>query len=122
MPPSKSRIDLSQGRIVLQFLLFGKFTIEKDREMFGWLKRMDRHSELLTHMAEAVNADLEKTVEMSSGGADSLRSLMIRCTDCKNADTCSDWLEDNQSGANSAPDFCLNREALAQLTEPQKKI
>jgi hypothetical protein len=78
---------------------------------------MDRHSELFTHMAAAVNADLGKTTELSSGGADSLRSLMIRCSDCKNADTCSEWLDANRDGAPSAPDFCLNKESLNKLTD-----
>ena len=88
--------------------------------MFGWLKRIDRHSELFTHMATAVNADLGKTTGLSSGGADSLRSLMIRCCDCKNADACGDWLTTHQTGATSAPEFCLNSDALAQLSKPEK--
>lgn len=88
--------------------------------MFGWLKRIDRHSELFTQMATAVNADLGKMTGLSSGGADSLRSLMIRCSDCKNADSCGNWLASHQSGATSAPEFCLNRDALAQLSKPEK--
>ncbi|WP_461473867.1 DUF6455 family protein [Pararhodobacter sp.] len=82
--------------------------------MFGWIARSDRHSALFSRMARIVGVDLARDLEKGIGHADSLRSLMIRCTDCQNADACQSWLDRHADGAAVPPDFCLNRKALQE--------
>lgn len=85
--------------------------------MFGWLKRMDRHSKLVIRMADTVGADLGREASVGLGHSDGLRSLMIRCTDCKSADECGEWLDANHQGAASPPKFCRNGKAIMKLRE-----
>ena len=83
--------------------------------MFGWMKRMDRHSRLLVRMADAVDADIAAEAAAGFGHSDSLRSMMIRCTDCQQAEACEKWLVKHENGAKAAPEFCLNGSTLKRL-------
>jgi len=82
-------------------------------EMFD---RIDRHALLVQKMAETVEADLGEALIAGRIRPEGLRAAVLRCTRCEAADACEDWLDDHAAtGADVAPDYCLNRELLARL-------
>ena len=81
----------------------------------SYLDRLNEHSDLMHRMADAVGADFGTALIEGRIGATGLRSMYLSCARCDGAAACADWLDAHAQGAAPAPEFCRNREALAQL-------
>jgi hypothetical protein len=88
--------------------------LEDSMKMFD---RIDRHTALVHKMSDTVGADLGDALLSGDLSGEALRSAVLRCTSCESADDCERWLEDHaESGSDSPPEYCLNRELFQRLT------
>ncbi|MGC9368751.1 MAG: DUF6455 family protein [Paracoccaceae bacterium] len=84
--------------------------------MIGFFKKIDRHSELMSGMAERVGVDLGEEVAERHIRAQDYRDALVRCTHCDNVEACVEWQKEN-AHADVAPPYCRNRDLFAHLAE-----
>ena len=84
--------------------------------MIGFFKKIDRHSELMSGMAERLGVDLGDEVAEHHIRAQDYRDALVRCTHCDNVGACVEWQQENEH-ADVAPPYCRNRDLFSQLAE-----
>lgn len=82
--------------------------------MFG-LKKLERHENLVTGMADARGVDLGEALMRGDLSANELRSAIFRCTACARPEDCAHWQADHPQGADHTPDYCRNSAMFARL-------
>lgn len=80
-----------------------------------WMDRFDKHASLVNRMAGTLGVDLAEEMLRGSLPPQDLRSTVLNCMGCKEAEACGAWLDANAAGAEAAPGFCRNRERLQAL-------
>lgn len=86
--------------------------------MFG-MNKLDRHSDLVSRMAEATGADFATAITEGVLSPNGLRSVVLRCTACDHVAECEHWLAEAEPGA-AAPEFCASRATFAAAAEVAK--
>ncbi len=81
----------------------------------GFFDRIDRHSELFNRMAAVTGTDLSDALVDGRLHAHQLPTAIWRCTACTEAEDCTRWLDDHAEGSVDTPEYCRNRDLLAQL-------
>lgn len=82
--------------------------------MFGF-KRLDRHANLVTRMADAVGVDIVEQVQRGAVSENQLASMVTRCVGCSEAEACEHWLQAHPDGADSTPGYCRNTNLFSML-------
>lgn len=82
----------------------------------GLVKRIDHHANLFQNMAETVHADLGEALLDGKIDGQGLRGAVFQCMTCDSSEQCPDWMEAHAEGADSAPEYCRNRQLLKRLT------
>lgn len=68
---------------------------------------------LVVQMMETTGIDIENSLVSQVNGASRIRTAMLRCGKCSDADECQSWLAQNKgSRVASPPDYCLNKELI----------
>lgn len=70
-----------------------------------------RQMGLMDRMADVLGADIR------AEGPAVHRNAALRCAGCGATETCKSWL-DRQTTADSAPDFCRNKDLMDRLALP----
>lgn len=78
-------------------------------------KKLDHHADLVNRMANTVGVDLGDAVLSGALSGQVLRSAVLNCCGCEGGAECPDWLNAHAHGADVPPDYCRNRDLLAQL-------
>ncbi len=82
----------------------------------GMIDRIDRHATLMHRMSDTVGAELGDALVEGRLSAEALRGAVLSCTRCDSVDACEQWLAEHEDDtAQSAPEYCRNRELLARL-------
>ncbi len=76
--------------------------------------RLNRHSRLMSRMADALGVDLGDAVSRGDLKPDELRSAVLRCTGCINPGDCEKRLDREQVGS-AAPEYCRNKMLMESL-------
>lgn len=84
------------------------------------LATLAHHADLMSRMAETVEADLSGALLRGQIDAAGLRVAVLRCTSCAAANTCETWLADQHGHAAGAvrpviPAFCVNADLMDRL-------
>lgn len=83
--------------------------------MFGF-EKLDRHGDLSDRMARTVGVDLAGAMLAGRVSPFGLRSVVVRCMSCTEADRCEAWLATTPE-APEAPGYCRNRGLLGELAD-----
>ncbi len=81
----------------------------------GLAKRIDKHATLFNDMADTVGADIGDALLDGKIDGQGLRAAVFQCMTCDSAEQCPDWMEAHADGAESAPEYCRNRQMLRRL-------
>ena len=88
---------------------------EPERGEMGILSRVFQSTDLVDGMARRLGADLSADIaEHPDTAATRLRSLVIRCTACREREECR-TLQSRCNHLRTAPAYCMNRDELARL-------
>jgi len=81
--------------------------------------RKKNHDEkLVVQMMETSGIDIETELVGHANGASRMRTAMLRCGRCLNAEDCQKWLVENAgSDVGSPPDYCLNKDLIRTVRE-----
>ena len=82
----------------------------------GLAKRIDHHATLFHNMAETVHADLGEALMDGRIDGQGVRAAVFQCMTCDSAEECPKWMQAHADGAESAPEYCRNRQLLQRLT------
>lgn len=86
-------------------------------------KTLNRHAALMNRMAQALGINLTEMMLQGKLGGDEWREAVVRCANCPEPAECLHWLTERGEDpgrsrpAASAPDYCTNREMMAQLRD-----
>lgn len=78
------------------------------------ISRLDRHSRLVSRMADALGVDMEESMMRGELRPEELRSAVFRCTGCINPSDCEKRL-DCQQVSDATPDYCRNKSLMESL-------
>jgi len=81
------------------------------------LNKFDRHSNLVSKMADTLGADIVDAAMRGSVPETAIRSAVYGCMTCKDPDACEHWLADHPDGADHTPDYCRNKAMLERLSK-----
>jgi hypothetical protein len=70
---------------------------------------------LIQRMAKVAGVDLAAAMETGTLSSEDWSKLVSRCRGCAWADSCGEWLDQQFTMVESAPDECINGEAMAEL-------
>ena len=84
--------------------------------MFEYLKKLDRHSQLMQSMAGRVGVDLSEKVAEGGTAMRNYRQAVSRCMSCDGVEACQHWLAEHDH-AEAAPEYCRNRAMFAELKD-----
>lgn len=73
------------------------------------------HAELVDRMSGTLGLDLEETMMQGRMQIDTLGDAVLSCTGCTRTQDCMHWMEDNATGAETAPDYCRNRDLFDRI-------
>lgn len=82
--------------------------------MFGFFKKVDKHSELMGAMSDRVGIDLGAEVADGHISETKYRQALMRCTQCEAVGECQGFLKETDH-ADEAPGYCRNRGMFAEL-------
>lgn len=90
--------------------------------MFG-LKTLNRHAALMNRMAQVLGVDLTHMMAAGRMSGEEWREAVVRCACCDDPAACQHWLAQcpapelctDQTRPDAAPQYCNNREMMAQL-------
>ncbi|MDO6482762.1 DUF6455 family protein [Shimia thalassica] len=80
----------------------------------GIFKKLDDHSDLMGKMSDKVGVDWGEKISEHPEMARQYRTAVMTCTQCKSVGECRGW-QATHDHADAAPDYCLNKDLLAQL-------
>ncbi|KUJ80716.1 hypothetical protein AVO45_06700 [Ruegeria marisrubri] len=79
--------------------------------------KLTSHTDLVTGMASRLGADLgEMILRNPDTEAAHYRSMVMKCTGCRNPEGCKSLLEANDR-LDEAPNYCVNKADLEALCE-----
>ncbi|MHC5653150.1 DUF6455 family protein [Stappia sp.] len=80
----------------------------------GLMKRLDERATLMGRMMRTVGASegMPEHIALET----SVRRAANRCMGCDRPDDCKGWLDAHKDGAETAPDYCPNRDAFKDWT------
>ncbi|MGI9401090.1 MAG: DUF6455 family protein [Rhizobiaceae bacterium] len=80
----------------------------------GIFGRLNRHIELMSSMfgKTGITGPDSQVIFLE----DEIRRAMSRCTSCQNAEGCSKWLEEAETGS-APPEFCANASYIERLQQ-----
>ncbi len=84
--------------------------------MFG-LKKFEPHFDLMHEMAETAGVSLNQALDNGLGGAQRLRSAMMRCAYCDDVEGCRKFLGDKSETTQEPMATCPNKSFLMELKE-----
>ena len=76
--------------------------------------RIDRHSKLVSTMADRNGADVAEAVLTGDLTPENLRSAVLSCTGCSDPDACEAFLASGQTGI---PSYCRNAGLIAEIAK-----
>ncbi|WP_204112934.1 DUF6455 family protein [Shimia biformata] len=77
-------------------------------------EKLDRHSDLVGRMSDAVGTDWAQVLDQSPEMVTRYRNAVLTCTHCKKVGECQGWLSEHDHAAHT-PDYCLNKDLLEDL-------
>ncbi|MDJ0629401.1 MAG: DUF6455 family protein [Rhodobacter sp.] len=81
----------------------------------SFLEKIERHADLFRRMADTVEADLGEAAMEGRLTEAALRSAIVSCVGCKDAEACGDWLDAQSEGAAKTPGYCRNTALFERL-------
>jgi hypothetical protein len=82
--------------------------------MFG-ARKLTLHANLVSEMGRVTGADLGEALVRGDLTAEGLRTAVVRCTGCADADGCAHWLAEHAEGAEAPPSVCENGDLFRRL-------
>lgn len=82
--------------------------------MFG-LRKFEPHFDLMHEMAETAGVSLDQAIDNSFGGAQHLRSAMMRCAYCDDVKGCRKFLAEKTEATTEPMANCPNKSFLMEL-------
>jgi len=86
-------------------------------------KTLNRHAALMNRMAQTLGINLTEMMIRGQLGGEDWRAAVVRCADCAEPTECLHWLTERgeagtgRGAAETAPEYCTNREMMARLRE-----
>lgn len=79
------------------------------------IKKLDEHNGLMARMADRGSVDLGQAMIDGKLDASLYRNSVIRCSRCRNTETCKALLSTEEGVSGEIPDYCANKGLFSRL-------
>ena len=79
--------------------------------------KFTKHTRLVDRMANTLGIDLDEAILRGHVTPELAQDAVYTCVGCSKPDACEAWVNDHESGSETAPEFCRNNSLFSLLSK-----